>query len=224
MFKSKSHALIIPQSEHLRLAGELAMLWGNSAFELPPLPRLSLLAGIALHDRGYGYLDNIAIGGAPEKVWLEVTRQGFFMPCSDPITDLVVRHHLLRLVSGYGASAAQAQLAAEMRLTIQQQLAQYGLDAALFAQVDRMTQFCDAVAFDFCWGEPAERQVEVFHRYAPAASTPLRYRVSGNEIELDPWPLAVHQSSGYLLGCRPENYPQTPDSIPIPYFIRPFHA
>ena len=29
MFKSKSRPFVIPQSEHLRLVGTLAMLWGK---------------------------------------------------------------------------------------------------------------------------------------------------------------------------------------------------
>ena len=46
MFKSTQRPIVIPQSEHLKLAGALAQLWGNAEFELPPLPRLSVVAGI----------------------------------------------------------------------------------------------------------------------------------------------------------------------------------
>ena len=62
MFKSTQRPIVIPQSEHLKLAGALAQLWGNAEFELPPLPRLSVVTGIALHDRAFGYLDDLPVG------------------------------------------------------------------------------------------------------------------------------------------------------------------
>ncbi len=62
MFKSTQRPIVIPQSEHLKLAGALAQLWGNAEFELPPLPQLSVVTGIALHDRAFGYLDDLPVG------------------------------------------------------------------------------------------------------------------------------------------------------------------
>ena len=66
MFKSKRRQIVIPQSEHLRLVGALAMLWGNEDFDIPPVERVSMVAGMGLHDRGYGHLDNSAIGEMSE--------------------------------------------------------------------------------------------------------------------------------------------------------------
>jgi len=154
---------------------------------------------------------------------LAVTRKGFFMPCSDPVADLITRIHLLRLVSGQHAPARD-ELAGEMRLIIQQQMAQHALDAALFQQVDRMTAFCDAVAFDFCWGEPASQQLEVVAHYTGAQSsmTMVRYQVSGSEIQLDPWPLKVRGYTGYLVGYQLEGYPEQADALLVPYTLRPF--
>ena len=220
MFKHKQRTVVIPQSEHQRLAGELALLWGNAEFELPPLPRLSVTAGIALHDRAYDTLDNMAIDEVTEDRWLAVTRKGFFMPCGDPIADLITRHHLLRLVCGR-PTPSRLELAGEMRFAIQQQIAQHGFDAGLFQQVDRMTELCDAVAFDFCWGEPASRQMEVVTHYASAKSRSVRYQVEGSEIRLDPWPLAVENHTGYLVGYQLEGYPEQADGLLLPYTIRP---
>ena len=67
MFKSRSRPIVIPQSEHLRLVGTLARLWGNDDFDLPPVERNSMIAGMALHDRGYSQLDNSAIGEMSEE-------------------------------------------------------------------------------------------------------------------------------------------------------------
>ena len=62
MFKSSQRPIVIPQSEHLKLTGALTLLWGNAQFELPPTPHLSVVMGIALHDRAHEYLDNMPIG------------------------------------------------------------------------------------------------------------------------------------------------------------------
>lgn len=45
MFKSKLRALVIPQSEHLRVAGTRAMLWSNEAFYSPPIERSVMSLG-----------------------------------------------------------------------------------------------------------------------------------------------------------------------------------
>jgi len=223
MFKSSRRPIVIPQSEHLKLAGTLAFLWGNTRFELPPLQHLSVVAGIALHDRAYGYLDDVPVGEVDDDRWLAITRNGFFMPCSDPIADLVVRHHLLRLVSGHDTLSHHA-LAQEMRLDIQKQVEQHGLDPELLMRIDRMTKFCDKVSFDFCREETAEGQVEVFTCYPCSQVTTLRYQIIGGEITLDPWPLQVEQYSGYLVGYQLEGYPNRLDSLVIPYDIRPVAA
>jgi len=220
MFKSSRRPIVFSQSEHLKLAGTLAFLWGNAQFELPSLPRLSVVAGIALHDRAYGYLDNIPVGEVDDDRWLAVTRQGFFMPCADPIADLITRQHLLRLVSGHDTPSHHA-LAQEMRLAIQQQIEQNSLDAELLMRIDRITKFCDKVSFDFCCEEPAEGQVEVFTSYPRAQVTVLRYQIMGSEITLDPWPLQVGQHAGYLVGYQLEGYPERLDGLVVPYEIRP---
>ena len=46
MFESKLRPIVIPQSEHLKLVGTLALLWGNADFDLPPIERLSMVAGM----------------------------------------------------------------------------------------------------------------------------------------------------------------------------------
>ena len=221
MFKSTQRPIVIPQSEHLKLAGALAQLWGNAEFELPPLPRLSVVAGIALHDRAFGYLDDLPVGTeVDDAAWLPMTRNGFTMPCADPIADLITRHHLLRLVAGRDTPARRV-LAEEMRGVIREQIDQHGLDAGLFLQIDRMTKFCDFVAFDFCLEQATEGQVEVFARYANAELRVVRYRIDGSEITLDPWPLQVAEVRGYLVGYQLSGYPEQLDGLVIPYHIRP---
>ena len=121
MFESKERAIVIPQSEHGRLAGLLAWLWGNSHFDLPPVNRMSFVEGISLHDRGYGMLDNSAIGSAPEQEWLMLTRKGFNLQFQDAVADLITRFHLRRLVRVNHAQAGH-ELLAEMDAAIAQEI------------------------------------------------------------------------------------------------------
>jgi len=78
MFKSKLRPIVIPQSEHAKLAGTLALLWGNTSFDLPETDWLSFIAGVGLHDRGYGYLDTSAIDEMPFERRSNEISQPFF--------------------------------------------------------------------------------------------------------------------------------------------------
>lgn len=220
MFKSALRPIVIPQSEHLHLTGALANLWGNAQFELPPLPRASVIMGIAFHDRAYGYVDNNPIGEMEEATALAITRRGFYMPCADPVADLITRHHLLRLTLGRPTPAGRA-LVQEMQPAIQAQIAQNNFSADLFARVDRMTKFCDDVSFDFCREAPAERTVPVFARYEATEPTPIQFRIAEGIITLDPWPLSVAEYSGYIVGYQIEGYPERLEGVLVPYTIRP---
>jgi predicted transposase YbfD/YdcC len=61
MFISKQRPIVVPQWEHQKLAGTLALLWGNAAFERPPLPCESFLVGVGLHDRTYWTLTDSTV-------------------------------------------------------------------------------------------------------------------------------------------------------------------
>jgi hypothetical protein len=220
MFKSRRRPLVIPQAEHLRLAGALAVLWGNARFIAPPLPPAALWAGIALHDRAYGPLDNISIGEVDEATWVALTRRGFYLPCANPLANVITRHHLLRLAAGQ-ATPARLALAAEMRPVLQAQMAQHHLDEELMRRVDQITKLCDMVSFDFCFEAPAEGQVEVWANVADPAPVPVHYRIQESAITLTPWPLRVPDYEGYVVGYALEGYPDQLDGIVIPYQIRP---
>lgn len=220
MFKSIKRPIIIPQSEHLKLAGTLALLWGNARFERPPLSHDSVVAGIALHDRAYGYLDNIPVPSGDEEQWVAVTRRGFYMPCADPVADVITRHHLLRL-AGWQDTPARRALAEEMRAEIQREIQEHGFDAELFTRIDCVTNLCDNIAFSFCRETPADGRVEVFSNYARGETTTVRYTVAGSGITLDPWPLTVEQYAGYVVGYRADGYPERLDGMVVPYHIQP---
>jgi hypothetical protein len=216
MFKSKLRPIVIPQSEHQRLAGALALLWGNSFFERPQLPFTSLIAGIGLHDRAYGELDPFPIGELPEDEWLKLTRHGFYMPWSDPAADLITKLHLKRLVSWVASPERQALLA-EMEHVIDRQVEQNALSRTEFDRIDRLTDFCDSVSFDFCFEQPGQGAVTVFPKNDSEGSLSVRYIIEAGKIQIDPWPFSVESYTGYLVGYDRNRYPNLLEPVIVPY-------
>jgi len=217
MFRSKSRAIIVPQSEHLHLAGELARLWGNADFDLPPFDRESIVAGIGGHDRGYGYIDNWPIGGMDEETWNDIARRGFAMQCSDPVADLIAKYHVRRL-AGYSDLPSRKAMDAEFSAKIAETLVAHGLSQDVFDRIDRITNLCDMISFAFCFEEESTGTVEIFPRNC-GENQPIKveYKVSGSRIDCSPWPFTVEEYSGYITAFRAEGYPATLDPVILPY-------
>jgi hypothetical protein len=218
MFKSKQRPITISQWEHQKLAGTLALLWGNADFERPSVPFDAFLTGIGLHDRAYGPLDNLPIGELPEEEWLSLTRTGFDMAWSDPAADLIAKMHLQRLTS-YGSAPARQALAAEMARAINGHIYRHGLDAATFERLDRITNLCDRIAFDFCFEAPAAGAVRIFPKNARDDDVQVHYRIAEGRIEVEPWPFAVDSHAGYLVGYQLDGYPMVLEPIVVVYRI-----
>jgi hypothetical protein len=216
MFTSKQRPIVIPQWEHQKLAGTLALLWGNADFERPSVPFESFLTGVGLHDRAYGPLDNLPIGGIPEEEWLALTRSGFEITWADPIADLITKKHLKRLAS-YGNAPARQALTAEMAQAIQTQMQRHGLDTATFERIDRITHLCDSIAFDFCFEAPAEGEVRIFPKNDRDEEIRVGYRIADGVIQVDPWPFGVESHSGYLVGYQLEEYPIVLEPVLVAY-------
>jgi hypothetical protein len=215
MFKSKQRPIAVPQWEHQKLAGTLALLWGNADFERPPVPFESFLTGIGLHDRAYGPLDKMPIGELPEEEWLALTRAGFEMTWADQVADLIAKMHLKRLTS-YGRAPARQAMAAEMTQAIQEQLQHHGFDVVLFERIDRITNLCDKIAFDFCFEAPAEGEVRIFPRKDRDDEVAVQYRIEDGTIEVEPWPFGVDSHTGYLVGYLLDGYPAALEPMLLP--------
>lgn len=216
MFRSKQRQIVIPQWEHQKLAGTLALLWGNANFERPDVPFESFLTGVGMHDRAYGPLDNLPIGGVSEEEWLELTRSGFEMRWADSIADLIAKMHLQRLAS-YGSAPARQALAAEMAQAIQAQIERHGLNATLFERIDRITDLCDRIAFDFCFEVPAEGEVRIFPRSDRDEEITVGYRIKDGLIQVDAWPFGVDSYQGYLVGYQDKGYPTVLEPVLVAY-------
>lgn len=219
MFKSKRREIVTPQSEHLRLVGTLAMLWGNDEFDAPPIERTSMIAGMGLHDRGYGVFDNHAIGNVAANAWNGIARNGFYMPCSDVVADTITKYHIRRL-AGHDESAERVAMTAEFSAAIDAQLEKHNLSKGLFDRIDRITRLCDKISFDFCFDVPASGAVAVYPRNAEDTEVTIEYRVEDGLISANPWPFSVDSYDGYLIACQAEGYPELLDPVILPYTLK----
>ena len=219
MFKSRRRPIVTPQSEHLRLVGTLAMLWGNDDFDIPPIEQASMIAGMGLHDRGYGFLDNSPIGGMSEEEWNGIARRGFYMQYSDVTADTIAKYHVRRLAS-HNDSAERKAMAAEFSQVIDEQLKRHNLSRELFDRVDRITNFCDKISFDFCMDAPGADSVSVFARNHDDIETAVAYHVEDGVITAAPWPFSVDLYEGYIIAYRLEGYPEKLDPFILKYTLK----
>src|SRR5438876_3833061 len=200
MFRSVRRDVVFPQAEHAELAGALALAWGNHAFARPSLPFDSFVRGVALHDRGYAELDTDEIGGVPRERWLEIQRAGFGAHDDDPIVDVVASMQIRRVV-GHGP------VYDDMSEALPALLERAGIDEADAAAADRVTAFCDRIAFDVCFEEAAEGTVAIDDRR-------VAYRYDGERtVHVEPWPFGPDALDLLLVGYRAETYPRRPSRV-----------
>jgi hypothetical protein len=219
MFRSKRRQIVTPQSEHLKLVGTLAMLWGNEQFDTPPIERNSMVAGMGLHDRGYGYLDNSPIGGMTDEQWEVIGRSGFSMPCSDVVADTIVKYHIRRLASN-STSKIRSAMYTDFSLEIERQLKQHDLPKSMFDRMDRITDLLDRLSFEFCFDVPASGHINIFPRNGEDTEVTVQYHLKDGEINVDPWPFSVDKHEGYLVAYQADGYPERLDPVILPYQLK----
>ena len=219
MFRSKRRQIVTPQSEHLKLVGTLAMLWSNDQFDHPPIESKSMISGMGLHDRGYGYLDNSPIGRMTAEEWLPIARGGFNMPCSDVVADAIVKYHIRRLASSDPSETRKA-LTVEFSQAIDEYLDQHNLSKTLFDRMDRITDLLDRLSFEFCFDAPASGSISIFPRNGEDTEVNVQYHVEDGEINVTPWPFSVDEHKGYLVAYQMVGYPERLDPIILPYLLK----
>lgn len=219
MFKSKRRPIVTPQSEHLKLVGTMAMLWGNDKFDSPPIERESMIAGMGTHDRGYGYLDNHPIGGMDESEWFPIARRTFNMPCTDVVADSIVKYHFRRL-AGHDDSPGRKALTKEFSKAIDEHLEKHNLSKELFDRIDRITDLCDSLSFSLCFDMPASGEISIYPRNGQDTEIAVKYHVEDGVISAEPWPFSVNSYQGYLLAYKSDGYPEMLDPVILSYELR----
>lgn len=220
MFKSKVRPVIFPQYEHGRLAGTTARAWGNEFFDRPALDFEAFVAGVTLHDWGYGILDNLPIGAAAEDAWLEVVRRGVEKRFDHPTTDIVVKLHIRRLLSFHSSPEREAFIA-EIDKRVAERLAESEAPLEIYQRADKITQFCDMLSFSFCFESPGQRTYEVFPRQGSAETAEITFEIKpGGEVFVDPWPFSVPIICGVTYAFESQGYPDMLNPLVVPYQIR----
>jgi len=219
MFKSRRREIVTPQSEHLKLVGTLAMVWGNDDFDTPPIERNSMIMGMGLHDRGYGYLDNASIGSMGDDIWLPIARRGFYMECSDIVADTIVKYHFRRLAS-HGQTEARKELTIEFSKAIDNQLKEHDLSKPLFDRIDRTTDLLDQISFSLCFDVPTSGDVSIHPRRDKDTELSVHYHVEDGVIHVTPWPFSVDKQVGYLVAYHADGYPEKLDPFILPYLLQ----
>jgi len=215
MFISKERKVVIPQSEHQRLAGILAMHWGNHEFTLPTINRNSFNLGVATHDRAFGCLDTAALGQISEEDRVVQVDQWLDTSYSDVAAELVILLHVRRLMNTPELQTLYQKLDAR----IQEIISTSDLDLTVYEQADTVTDFCDLIAFDFSFESDASRTVTVYQNQS--TTTDITYKLSDGKITVDNWPFNVPKIEGYILGYQQAGYPENLQPIILSFEIVP---
>jgi hypothetical protein len=220
MLLSKSRPIVFTQVEHARLAGTLAFLWGNRQFALPPVGYESFVAGVTFHDRGYGQLDSTPIPEANEDSWLQHQIIGASKSNQDVTCDLIVKFHILRLL-GTNKSGAREKARIELESKIAHILDAHELERDVFEFIDRITAFCDSLAFDFCFEREKSNTLELLDK--PGGSlVQVTYTVHSptGSIQISPWPLKISSYQGFIIAHRAEGYPENIQPLIVAFNLR----
>jgi hypothetical protein len=199
VFRSTVRQVVYPQAEHARLAAAIAAAWPP---ETIPLPFESFVRGVALHDRGYGELDNDPLGEIEQARWLELMRRGFEPQDDDPVVDLVVALHIRRLVGNASP---------DFEAALPERLEAAGVSEVDAAAADAVTNLCDRISFSFCFEEEGAGIVGSY-AYTVAAD---------GAATLAPWPLTVPELIETVVGYRADGYPQRLDPVERNFRLSP---
>ncbi|MFT7585107.1 MAG: hypothetical protein ACI9EW_001530 [Cellvibrionaceae bacterium] len=221
MFKSKVRPIVIPQFEHARLAAKLASMWGNADFDRPEIDFTPFVDGVALHDWQYSNADNLSIGDISEAEWLAVMRHGIDLEFANPIIEAIAKLHMMRLVRT-PTSPERKKIVEAFENRISKAVAQSGFSRDHFEWADRITRFCDMVAFDFSFERPTKGSTPISAKINQPNETQLTYEIKPNgEIKIDPWPFSAPSFSGMITGYQLDGYPETLTPLIIHYQVTP---
>jgi hypothetical protein len=207
VFRSRRRPIVYPQAEHARVAETVAAAWGDGR---PPLPFESFVRGVGQHDRGYGQLDSDGIGETHDDRWLQIQRRGFAVQTDDPVVELVVALHIVRLVSS-GDTPARRQAAAEFRSQLPSRLDAAGVTEDDAAAADVVTNVCDRISFELCFEDDSEFSVG---RYSCTS-------LSAGVATIDPWPLAPPRLEIPAVGYAADGYPDRLQPVEQTFVVQP---
>lgn len=216
MFRLQDPDVVVPQSEHGRLAGMIALHWGNESFARPPIDFDSFVAGVMLHDWHYGPSDEFPLDDLEPtprdsqrwRSWLDLAKRGEASTFDDPIAEAVAKRHLVRLLDGEDDPEA-IELSHRLDQRVDRLCGFAGIERRDVDAADSIVRVCDRLAFDVFRQSPDRDTIDVCSDFDGARSVTLRYSMSvGSRIVLDQWPLTCDSLQIGLLSFRRETYPR----------------
>lgn len=162
-------------------------------------------------------MDNLPIGSVPTYVWLETQKKGIEATIDDPIANIVSLFHIRRLL-GYNKAQDLIDLADEH---IRQSLEKTDLQRDVFEWADKLTEWCDKVAFDFSFEEKIHQDTKVYTRQDSREETLVDYQLlDEGVIQVSPWPFSIDSYEGFLIGYEFEGYPERLEPVLLPYELK----
>lgn len=208
MFQSPIRNLILPQFEHSRLAGMLAWHWGNADFDPPALAFDSFARGVSLHDWHYGWLDNHPLGETSHAEWLTVAEAGVAIDYADPVTDVIAKYHLRRLI-GTPKDVETENLLERLEAKINSRTNETPYPPAAFEWANQITRFCDSVAFNFGFEKRGWHKCPVCADNRTTEKTEIAYEIAEkSQIRFKPWPFSSSDFSEQVMTFPAEGYPE----------------
>ena len=212
MFKPKNQNFIIPQREHARLAGNIAIYWGNKNFDVPRIPLHSVTKGITFHQNGYKPFDTYPVKEMDDDTLINVFKNDFNVQMSDTNAELISMFHQLRLISKRLTTKPSdkfEKLRKEFEVAIKEKLpsSKYSKDDFLWA--DRITNLCDRISFNFSFGEEMAESISVYPKVGSGDIIEIKQLLKDEHtIELENWPFSTKQIRNVVIAYESEGYPK----------------
>jgi len=219
MFLSKKRSIVFPQSEHARLSGVIASLWGNESYFRPPIDFKSFVLGVISHDHYFGEIDTHEIGNINEEAWIGLIKQkALKQRFSNTDAQIVTLLHIKRLVNQKTNPSSFLELSNEIEHSVDSLILKSKYNRADFEATDSITNFCDSIAFDFCHEQETQRSLTVFTNKKEDGV--INYAISSaGEIKIDPWPFSVEGYQSFIMAYYKKGYPQLLDPLVVDYCL-----
>ncbi|MBM3232779.1 DUF3891 family protein [Candidatus Pacearchaeota archaeon] len=215
MFKSKKRQINIPQSEHVKIAATIALLWGNESFQKPNIPTHSFVKGVLFHDRGYKDYDNFPVGSLTKKQRRDTLKKGILKDSGDIIADIVSLHHINRLIPEDMSDIRQI-----LEKFLSNKMKKVVISPKEFLFADRITDFADEIAFYFSFEEDTRGSSEVLSNHSSNKIEKIEFNIKDNCITMSPWPLSVDYHEGFIVGYQRKGYPKKLSPEIIPFILK----